>query len=353
MIKTGGSHPETLPASWYTDSDIHQRELNDVWAKNWTVVARADQLVNTGDFVCDEVAGRPVFVVRAKNGELRAFHNVCRHRAGPVLREAAGHCQRLHCSYHGWSYDFDGGLVMAPGFSKGREFDPDDFHLFAVRVESWNGVVWVCLDEAAPGLIEWLGDIADVAKRFPPATEMAFFDEVIIEGDANWKLYGDNGVEFYHGPFVHTVLKDAVEPNGAIAAPHANGKFVGFEVKYAQWGEHQPGPGYWILKFPCVLIHFTTFDFNLEQVIPLGPDRLRLRHWFWFPKEDVAERREDCEQIVADWRLTMGEDLDICAEVQRNLQAGMYETGRLSPEKEPGTIFYQSLARDALGAADS
>ena len=99
-----------------------------------------------------------------------------------------------------------------------------------------------------------------------------------------------------------------------------------------------------------MLIHFTTFDFNLEQIIPLGSNRLRLRHWFWFPKSDVEERADACGQIVEDWRVTMAEDVGICEAVQRNLEAGMYETGRLSPEKEPGTIFYQSLAREALGA---
>ncbi len=350
MPSDNGAHPETNPAAWYTDPAFFARERDEVWARNWTVVAREDQLVKPGDFACDEVAGWPVFVVRAKDGGLRAFHNVCRHRAGPVLRDASGHCQMLHCSYHGWTYNLDGKLTMAPGFSKSADFDPEDFHLFPIRVESWNGVVWVCLDEGAPALADWLGDITDVASRFPPATEMAFFDEVVMEGGANWKLYGDNGVEFYHGPFVHTALKDAVEPNGAVASPHPNGRFVGFEVKYAQWGEHPPGPGYWILKFPCVLIHFTTFDFNLEQITPLGPDRLRLRHWFWFPKTDVEERADACRQIVEDWRLTMGEDIGICKAVQRNLEAGIYNTGRLSPDKEPGTIYYQSLAREAMGA---
>ena len=105
-----------------------------------------------GDYIADDIAGWPVFVIRAKDGTLRGFHNVCRHRAGPLVGEGAGHCNALRCKYHGWLYDTDGALRKAPGLELGKDIEAAEFGLHPVRVGVWNGLVFACLEPDAPDL---------------------------------------------------------------------------------------------------------------------------------------------------------------------------------------------------------
>lgn len=342
------AHPETLPASWYHDPAIFAREQDSVFAKHWTPVARLAQLKRPGDFVCNEIAGRPTFVIRGRDGEVMGFHNVCRHRAGPILTEAAGHCDVLRCRYHGWVYGHDGALIRASRFDESGDFDRTQFALYSIRVAVWNGIVFAVLDPASPDLETWLGDVAEVAETFPPIADMVFRRDVALEGDANWKAYGDNSVEGYHLPHVHRDLSKALHDERIDIRAYERGGFVGFKVRYGASSEGGKGRGFWIYKFPGVLLHFSERAFNLQRVVPLAPRRIRLQRWFW-ALEDGDHRRDDAAQIDASLAV-MREDLDICAAVQRNLEAGVYDRGRLSPSAEPGTIFFQGLVRAALSA---
>ena len=338
---------ESLPANWYHDAEIFARERELIFARHWTVIARAAQISAPGDFVTGEVAGRPVFVIRDREGGLKAFHNVCRHRAGPVVRGAGGHCNQLRCPYHGWVYDLSGRLKKAPGFAADDRLELSDFNLFAVRAASWNGLVFVCLDPAAPTLEDWLGDIIGIAAGFPPLEHMRFYQEDSIEGRTNWKAYGDNSAEGYHLPHIHRDLTKSVVRRDLTIAPHANGQFVGFDVRYQSDPPEAVRPGYWIYKFPGLLLHFSERSFNLERVIPLDPGRVRLVRWFWF-LADGSLPDDEMAAIVASSTTVMREDLAICEAVQRNLEAGVYQSGRLSAGAEAGTLYIQSLVRLAL-----
>jgi choline monooxygenase len=213
-----------------------------------------------------------------------------------------------------------------------------------VRVETWNGLVFAALSDEAESLANWLGDIVDIGKAYPGTKDLEFLKTVEIEGAANWKLYGENGVEGYHLAFVHSWLSQAVGPNAYDVDIHENGKFVGFPVNYKAWGLDRRFKGYWILKYPGLLVHFSEVEFNCEQVIPAGVRRTRLKHWFWTPRD----RPEIAGSIAGDWRTTMQEDMNICEEVQQNLDAGVFRGGRMTPERERGAIYFQSLVREAL-----
>lgn len=338
---------ESLPASWYHDAQTFARERELIFARHWALVARDEQLAGPGDFVTAEVAGRPIFVIRDRDGALRAFHNVCRHRAGPVVLGAAGHCDVLRCRYHGWVYDLAGRLKKAPGFDLNGEDALAAFNLFALRAATWNGLVFVCLDPDAPSLAAWLGEIPQIAEAFPPLARMRFYLEDSIEGRTNWKAYGDNSAEGYHLPHVHRGLTKAVVRRELTITPHENGQFVGFDVRYRGADGAAARPGYWIYKFPGLLLHFSEESFNLEQVIPLDAGRIRLVRWFWF-LADGSLTDEQMAETVAGSSAVMREDLGICEAVQRNLEAGVYHTGRLSSRAEAGTLYIQSLVRSAL-----
>ena len=344
--------PETLPAAWYRGDDQFERERKAIFWKHWMLLGREAQLERPGDYICDDIAGWPVFVIRGKDGELRGFHNVCRHRAGPLVGEGAGRCTTLRCRYHGWVYDTDGVLQRAPGLELGTDIEPRDFSLHGVRTENWNGLVFVCLDPEAPSLAEWLGDIVEIAERFPAISSMAFTGEFAHEGRANWKNYSDNSCEGYHVGFVHKGLGATVSDDKIDIAPYENGRFVGFDVTYeaSEVDPTRKGRGFWIYKFPCLLLHFAEYSFNCERVKPLGPGAVRLSRWFWCDEAQAQTLGVSSDQAIAASRQVMEEDLAICEAVQRNLEAGVYSTGRMSPTEEPGTIYFQHLVREALEA---
>ena len=342
--------PETLPAAWYRDPEVFSRERETVFATQWTLIGRLEQLARPGDTMGDTIAGRPVFAIRGKNGELRAYHNVCRHRAGPLVDDGPGRCSVLRCRYHGWMYDIDGTLRRAPGLELGRDIDPSRFGLFPVRVGTWNGLVFACLDDDAPDLDAWLGEITSIAEDFPAVPDMTYQGEILEGGRANWKNYGDNSCEGYHVGFVHKSLGKSVGGEEIEIRPYENGRFVGFDVTY-QPSEADPtriGKGFWIYKFPGLLLHFAEYGFNCERVEPDGPGAVRLRRWYWADEAKAAEMGVSVADAMESGRTVMREDLDICERVQRNLEAGVYDTGRMSATEEPGTIYFQKLVRAAL-----
>jgi len=350
---TNQSAPETLPARWYHDPAVYARERESIFRRHWWPLAREAALAAPGAYAAGEIAGWPAFVVRGRDGALRGFHNVCRHRAGPLLRDAAGRCAALTCGYHGWRYDLDGNLKSAPGLTLGRDIDPAAFSLFALRVATWNGLVFACLDAAAPDLAAWLGDIVAVAEGFPAVADMAYQGEIVREGRANWKAYADNSCEGYHVKLVHSGLGKTVPDEQVEIRPYENGAFVGFDVTYAPSAADpsRHGKGFWVYKFPGLLLHFSDYAFNMEAVVPTGPRSVVLRRWFWCAEDLAAERGTSAGAVIDSAEQVMGEDLEICEQVQKNLEAGVYESGRLSPSHEVGTIYFQELVRRALSGA--
>ena len=126
--------PDTIPAAWYSDADIAQAERERVFARRWCIVGRSEQVAAPGAFLTAEIAGQPILVVRDEDGVLRAFLNVCRHRAAPLLTEPCGTVAKLRCRYHGWTYDLAGRLRGTPEFDGVADFRREDNGLPAVAV---------------------------------------------------------------------------------------------------------------------------------------------------------------------------------------------------------------------------
>ncbi len=128
---------ETIPSRWYTDPRFCELEKECVFAKTWQGVGHLGQVRLPGDFFLADVVGNPIIVIRGKDGQLRAFYNVCRHRGGPLATKD-GNAAVLQCHYHGWTYLLDGSLRGVPHFDRVELFDRKDFGLIAVAVDSWE-----------------------------------------------------------------------------------------------------------------------------------------------------------------------------------------------------------------------
>ena len=133
----------TLPAHLYRDPAVFERERQEIFAREWLLFGRSDQLPNPGDFRAAEIVGYPVIVVRQADGSLRGFHNVCRHRAAMLTQDTSGSLPggMIRCPYHSWTYGMDGCLNRAPGF--GEAVESADWSLFPIAADEWRGLVFI------------------------------------------------------------------------------------------------------------------------------------------------------------------------------------------------------------------
>ncbi|MGH9530974.1 MAG: aromatic ring-hydroxylating oxygenase subunit alpha, partial [Terriglobales bacterium] len=180
----------TLPSRLYTDPAALAGEQQRIFSRTWQLVGRRDQVTNPGDYFTTEVAGEPLLIARDAEGKLRAFYNVCRHRAGPPA-EGCGSRKVFRCSYHGWTYGLDGHLLNAPEFEGVEDFRPEEFGLAPLRVEEWALWVFVNLDDDAEPLLASLRELPAQAARFN-LERLRFLERSEYLMQCNWKTYMDN-----------------------------------------------------------------------------------------------------------------------------------------------------------------
>ena len=201
----------TLPAGWYGDPEIHERERRAVFGNEWLFVGLRQTLQEPGDYLATDIAGWNVVVVVDDEGDLRAHHNVCRHRAGPLAEAGRGRVPSLVCRYHGWAYALDGTLRSARDFGDTIDLIDCDA-LMSLQVDTWRGLVFINVGEngAAPPLLESLGSFVDACAGYPIESFVPG-PESDHELACNWKTYADNYLEGYHIPLVHPALNKEID----------------------------------------------------------------------------------------------------------------------------------------------
>ena len=336
----GGVLHETLPASWYVDPAIYERERRAIFERTWLVAGYAHQVATAGDYVADSMAGFSWFVQRGADGRLRAFHNVCPHRAGPIVWPGEGRVGNLVCRYHGWAFEPDGKLRSARDF--GAEVPCVD-GLQAAAVAEWRGLVWINLDPDAEPLEAWLGRFPTVAEPYPMET-YRFHRRDVHALAANWKTYADNYLEGYHIPLVHPVLNRAIDMSRYVVTPHDGGRWNRHDVPTR---DDAPTTGAWAFLFPTLALNIYPTGMNVERIIPRGPERTDVVFDYFFT--DAAD--PEAVASMASSNELMAEDARIVEMVQANLAGGRYERGVLSPRHEDGLVSFQALVRAAVEPA--
>jgi len=339
----------TIPSGWYFDAAHHRRELERVIAATWQQVALTAQLGRAGEYVTNEVAGEPILVVRGRDGEIRAFYNVCRHRAGVVARES-GCVHAFSCSYHGWSYALDGTLLAAPEMDGVEGFDRAAFGLVPVRCAVWESLVFVNLDGRAAHLSEALGTVsARVARTAFPAMEFATRVPYTIE--CNWKVYVDNYLEGYHIPKAHPGLNLVLDYKRYYVRCEGSSVIQGGPDRLppgVESAEVDESRYLYVWVFPNFMINVSPDYAQTNLIVPLGPERtLCLFDYFFRPGADAqaAARRE---KSIAWSDEIQREDIWICESVQRNLHSRSYSTGRYSARRENGVYHFHEMLRRGL-----
>ena len=224
--RVGRDHAEdpaasgTLHAEAYTTQRWYDFEQSAIFARNWQWVCHRQRLAAAGDYVTTTVAGLPVVLVRDGDGELRAFYNVCKHRAHEIL-VGEGSIRSLRCPYHGWTYDLDGSLIAARHTKNLVDFDPSGICLDAVQVEEFAGFVFVNLDPAAAPLRLQSGDLgAEIAEKAPDIAGLTLARRLGYDIASNWKNVIDNFLECYHCHVAHPDFVTLVEMDTYKVATH-------------------------------------------------------------------------------------------------------------------------------------
>ena len=322
----------TLPARLYGDPDAWIREREGVFNRSWLFIGHEAEAANAGDWIAGDIAGHRLLAVRGRDGVLRAFHNVCRHRAGPLVSGTRGHCEgELVCAYHGWRYALDGRLRAATGFGTAEGFDPRDYGLFSVRLEIWRGLVFVVMDsDAAP-----LADFVAPLERLLAARGLDISPPLLRRTHdlaCDWKVYVENYLEGYHIDAVHPLLAEELGPRADYRIS-IDGDLVVQQVAGVNDG---PQGGVWGWLWPNLGINVYRDSAMIERITPTGPGLTRLDYLF------LGDDGPDAltEILAASDRLT-AEDAAICEAVQANLLAGQYDRGVLSVERERAVGWFQ------------
>ena len=142
------------------------------FAKTWQLMGPVSQLGQRGDYCAAEIAGHKVFAVRGRDGTLRAFRNLCRHRGARLLPEGNGRCPTIRCPYHQWVWADDGRLLAVPWFGEDPDFKLEDWRLEEIHLREWRGLLFIAIDPSI-SLEEQLGDLIAELRDEPIETYQA------------------------------------------------------------------------------------------------------------------------------------------------------------------------------------
>ncbi|MGB0034415.1 MAG: aromatic ring-hydroxylating dioxygenase subunit alpha [Candidatus Acidiferrales bacterium] len=342
----------TIPAPWYTDERVAELERQNVFARTWQAVGRADQVAKPGQYVTADIAGEPVVVVRGNDNQLRAFFNVCRHHAMTVMNEPSGQTQHLRCPYHGWTYTLEGELRGITEFEGVCNFDRAQNGLVPVCVEMWEKFIFVNLERRAAPLPDFLGALVGLAKplRF---SELHFVERRSYTLNCNWKVYVDNFLDGgYHVPHMHKSLSSVLDytnytiENVDRCCVQSSPVAVDSASETSAAATRRGDRAFYFWQYPNFILNWYEGYLDTNLVIPLGVNRCEVIFDFYFANTDASQMPYIRESMGVSERVQQ-EDIAICDGVQRGLQSRAYQAGRLSVRREAGEhLFHRLLAAD-------
>jgi phenylpropionate dioxygenase-like ring-hydroxylating dioxygenase large terminal subunit len=348
----------TLPARWYSDPEIARLERERIFTRTWQYAGRTEQVEEPASFFTSTAGHIPVVVVRDREGELRGFVNVCRHR-GHVVAQGEGCRETLQCPYHAWTYGLDGSLRKAPRSEREPGFDPNAFSLLPIAVDTWGPFVFVNPDAEAAPLADTLGELPGfVARSGLDLDALTFHSHYEWEIAVNWKVGIENYLECYHCPVAHPSFSKVIDVDpdsyelrtsptfssqfGPVRASALEGNG---SAPYDARGEVTQAQYHFVWPNTTINIDPGPQNMSIERWIPVGTDKvIEVTDSFFGP--DVTEER--AQELLAFGTQVAQEDVALCESVQAGLNSGMVPQGRLMLSSEKLISHFQHLFYGAL-----
>lgn len=324
----------SLHADAYTEPAWYRADLQAVIAKSWQWVCHAEKLREPGSYVTAFIAERPIAVVRDREGVLRAFYNVCKHRAHELLR-GEGQTSRIMCPYHAWVYRLDGQLVRAPETEHLEDFETGEICLDAVQVEEFCGFVFVNLDPGAAPLREQSGNLETEIRHWAPDIEqLTFGHRLCYDIRSNWKNVVDNFLECYHCPTAHKDFCDLVDMDSYKVTTHGiysshmadagKGANSAYDVSNATVRTHAV---WWLWPTTCLMRYPGRSSMIVLNIIPAGPDRTLETYDFFLETPEPDPMELDAIRYLDE--VLQVEDIGLVESVQRGMSTPAFTQGRI------------------------
>ena len=362
----------TLPQALYNDPAMFEFDLHAIYARSWLMAGFTCEVPDPGSYTSIRIGPWPVLIVRGRDGQIRAFHNSCRHRGAVLCKEGLGKSPRIVCPYHRWTYNLDGSLLSAARMPD--DFDTGEHGLRPVRLEVVAGVIYICLSDNPPAFEQFRTDMESVLAPHDLENAKVARVETLVEY-ADWKLVMENGRECYHCQGSHPELSRTF-PVGSSAyfdyggAEHARQ----FEERMADIGLPcgPVGEDWWqALRFPlnpgmksmtmdgapaskklmCTLgqgdigslrwalephsfAHATGEILFFFSAMPTGPKETLVTAKWLVHKDAVDGVDYDGEAIAEPWHTTNLQDKELAENNQAGVDSPGYLPGPYSPEAE-------------------
>lgn len=332
----------SAPPRFYTDPAVFRAEIEHIHLRNWFFAGRVEELPHPGDYKAIDSVGGPLVLVRGDDGVLRAFANVCRHRSATLL-QGCGHVSTITCPYHAWHYRLDGALAGAPGMRGVPKFERPPYGLIPIRLESWEGSIFLNYDDGAPGLLHHLGNMPELIGSHRLG-EMVKTWHIEIETRCNWKLLLENAMETYHTGVVHAAT---VGSQRSVSFP-TRGEWHVIQVQadrsIAVMGQEPPFPviaglseqsrkgTYFTLVEPTVQFACAQDCMWWLAVRPIAVDRSLLSVGGCFPIActEMPDFQERAAAYYQRWETVALEDVGILEKQQTGLSSRLARPGPLS-----------------------
>ncbi|MER7897656.1 aromatic ring-hydroxylating dioxygenase subunit alpha [Streptomyces sp. NPDC096046] len=360
----------TLPGDHYTDPEIFRLEQEHIFESMWFCAARSSELSKPGAFRTVDVGRESVLLTRSRDGSVRAFFNVCRHRGAKLCTQESGEVKRaFQCPYHAWTYDLNGKLVAAPNLTKMPDIGRTEYGLATVAVREWLGYVWVCLAENPPSFEQSV--IADVVARLGDVESIERYDveslevgrRIVYDVKANWKLIIENFMECYHCATIHPELTEVLpEFADGYAAQYYVGHGAefgsdvrGFTVDGSEGLDRIPTVSaeqdrryYAITVRPQVFINLVPDHVVFHRMFPVAVDRTLVECDWLYLKGVVADGRDVSRSVELFDRVNR-QDFDACERCQPAMSSRLYAKGGVLVPSEHHIGEFHDWVQDRLG----
>ena len=342
---------KTLPAPYYTDAVLFSAETNGLFGRMWFCAGRSEEIAGVGRYVTREINGYNLVVTRNQRGDVRAFHNVCRHRGTRICTEREGQfASSIQCPYHAWTYDLDGLLIGAPHMDEVPHFSKATYPLLSVGAAEWDGHLFLNLSSDHPPLAAQLGPLVERFRDWRMA-DLRLGRRIVYDVKANWKLIVQNYNECLHCPNLHPALNRLSHylsgENEPLQATYMGGRMdlrpgvKTLTMDGACGRAVLPGLSpddarrvYYYAIFPNLLLSLHPDYMMTHTLWPLAPDRtINVCEWHFHPSE-LARDGFDSSDCVEFWDLTNRQDWHVCELSQAGISSPAYVPGPYSNRED-------------------